>query len=104
MTEPRRCYYIPHGQCNEYGYIPSLVTEGESGHQPMIGKDDLAQPWYWGKTYEQANQICAEVNAKDFGLGPDACADIVASSIAASIRTDARQQRYDERLNRLLGR
>jgi hypothetical protein len=85
MTEskPRQCFYIPVGQFDENGYIPSLVTEGEPGHAPLKGSGECAAPWYWGKTYEAAKAFAEEMNAEQFGLTPAQAAEILASSMRA---------------------
>lgn len=87
MAKPRRCFYIPNGQFDEHGYIPSLVTEGEPGHTPLRGDPAKFQaPWYWGKTYESATANCAAENLETFGLTEAEAAEIVASSMGASRR------------------
>lgn len=102
---PRMCFYIVEGQFHPTnGYIPSLVTEDEPGHSPMAGRGELSEPWYWGTDLETARRVCAMVNLEDFGLTEEDAADIVASSIGASIRTDAHRQRVSEDLDRKLGR
>ena len=63
-----RCYYInPSQDPDKYGgYVPSLVTENETGHSPMLGDGhEISQPWVWGKTLDQAEEIAAKRNAKD---------------------------------------
>lgn len=110
--KPRQCFIIVEGQSHpEFGYVPSLVTENEAGHQPMTGRGEQSQPWFWGTDYEEAKRTCEKVNAEDFGLDPGEAADIVASSIAASIRqdaarhrTDAEQLAYEDDIARKLGR
>jgi hypothetical protein len=85
MMEPRMCYYIPVDSFDEHGYIPSLVTEGKPGHQPLTGGDNTgATPWYWGTTYAAARETCARVNQEEFGLTPEDALEIVASSMRAS--------------------
>lgn len=79
----RQCFYIPEGQFDDNGYIPSLVTENEPGHRPLTGNGRFSSPWYWGKTYEKAREICAEENKK-LGLTEEDVVEIVASSIGAS--------------------
>ncbi len=80
---PRHCFIIQEGQCDEGGYIPSLVTEHEAGHSPLRGDPAKFQtPWYWGKTYEQAKKVCAAENAR-LGLSGSDVIDIVASSIGS---------------------
>lgn len=82
------------------GYIPSLVEEDEPGHWPMIGRGELAEPWYWGHDIARAKQICVEANAK-LGLTPAEANEIVISSMAASNREAARQEKLATRLDRL---
>lgn len=91
MTEPRRCFHILIGQMHpEHGYVPSLVVENEAGHTPMTGRGELSQPWFWGTDYDRARQICDQVNEEMFGLSHREASDIVASSMAASHRAEAR--------------
>jgi hypothetical protein len=80
MSPPRQCFYIPEGQRDEAGYIPSLVTEGEPGHAPLTGNGACAQPWHWGTTYQEARAICDRENAR-LGLTPAEATDIVLSSM-----------------------
>jgi hypothetical protein len=78
----RICFYIPSEQFDEHGYIPSVVTEGVAGHAPMKGRGAFSQPWYWGRTYEEA---CARCTAENEAIGvsfADAL-EIVLSSMAA---------------------
>ena len=82
MGEPRICFFIPIDQHDENGYIPSVVTEGESGHSPLVGSGRCASPWYWGKTYEAACAAAKKENAR-LGLTEDDVFDIVCSSMAA---------------------
>lgn len=82
------------------GFIPSFVEEDEPGHWPMIGKGELAEPWYWGHDLARAKQICDEANAK-LGLTPKEALDVVVSSMAASNRHLARQEELETRLERL---
>jgi hypothetical protein len=80
---PRTCFYIPVGQFDENGYIPSVVTEGEASHAPLTGNGEHAAPWYWGKTYEEAQRVCAERNA-ELGLTYQDVLQIVYSSMLVS--------------------
>ena len=84
----RQCFAIFPDQFDEGGFIPSLVTEGEAGHQPLRGHGRLSTPWYWGVDYETAKRVCEKANADDFGLTPEQVQEIVHSSIAAQIRGD----------------
>lgn len=98
--QPRQCFTILVGQVGEHGYIPSLVTEGEPGHQPLVGRGELSEPWYWGKTLEQAGRVCELANAETFGLDAAEAKEITDSSITASIRRDAAAERVAAKLAR----
>lgn len=97
-TAPRWCFYVDETMVTPDGVIPSVVTEGEPGHAPMMGQGEHSSPWYWGDL-ETAKQIAADENAKR-GLTPEDCNEILASSIGAQIRSDSQQaelaDRYDE--------
>jgi len=77
----RKCFYIPVEQFDENGYIPSVVTEGEPGHSPMRGKGECAAPWYWGKTYEEAQARCTAEN-EAMGISFEDALEIVLGSMA----------------------
>jgi len=84
-TKKRRCYYILPAQDPEVygGYVPSLVTENEAGHAPLIGDGDpLSQPWVWGKTLDEAEAFAAEKNTRK-GLSEEDVRNIIASSLRA---------------------
>lgn len=75
------CFYISPGQDpGDGGYIPSVVVENEPGHFPLTGRGGGAAPWRWGKTLEEAEAVCAEVNA-DRGIDEERASEIVASSM-----------------------
>jgi hypothetical protein len=74
--EPRQCYVVLQTQRDQHGYIPSLVTEGQPGHAPT--------PWHWGDTFEEAETVCAAVNARR-GIDADAADEIKLSSRPYSI-------------------
>lgn len=81
MSEKKRqCFVILATQRDEYGYIPSLVTENEPGHSPMTGGPDQ-EPWRWGKTLDKAESVCAKVNLDRYGLTEHAADNIVCSSM-----------------------
>ena len=83
MSANRQCFWIMADQFEEgKGYIPSLVTENEAGHQPFRGGID-GTPYYWGKTYQEAKAACAHANETHFGLSPEEALDIVLSSMRA---------------------
>jgi len=90
MNQPRQCYYISPCQFDEdRGYVPSLVTENEAGHQPMRGNSEEQTPWYWGKTLDRAEQVCDRVNKQRFDISPATAMRIVASSMRASNQRSA---------------
>lgn len=102
---PRQCFVILPAQFHpQLGYVPSLVTEGEAGHSPMVGRGELSEPWYWGTDYEQAKRICAKANEETFGLTEAEAMDILASSIGAQIAGDSLAEQHRMKLARKLGR
>jgi hypothetical protein len=105
MNEPRQCFAILPAQFHpELGYVPSLVTEGEAGHSPMVGRGELSEPWYWGTDYEEAKRICAKANQETFGLTEAEALDILASSIGAQLAGDSVAEQNRVRLAQKLGR
>jgi hypothetical protein len=78
---PRTCFYIG-GRFDERGYIPSLVTENEPGHDPLKGRGACAEAWHWGATYKEARAHCEAVNAQR-GISPQDALAIVFSSMRA---------------------
>lgn len=105
VEAPRQCYAILPGQSHpELGYVPSLVTEGEAGHQPLVGRGELSAPWYWGTDFDQAQRLCDQANAETFHLTPAEARAIVESSITASIRTDHARDTAAANIDRALGR
>jgi hypothetical protein len=66
------------------GFVPSLVIENEAGHSPMRGRTDDQEPWYWGKTLDNARQTCDRVNLQRYGISRKTQLRIVASSMRAS--------------------
>jgi hypothetical protein len=82
---PRTCYYIDLGEYDEgKGFVPCLVTEGQPGFSVFRGNGEFAVPWYWGKTYDEAQELCARMNLEDFGLTKAEAAGIVRSSMAVT--------------------
>tara|TARA_R100000808_G_C2124381_1_gene134893 strand:+ start:824 stop:1063 length:240 start_codon:yes stop_codon:yes gene_type:complete len=74
--------FITYGQDVEAtgGYVPSLVTENEPGHQMMMGNGECAAPWIWGQTHEEAQAIADAYNAKN-GISKSDADAIVTSSM-----------------------
>lgn len=100
--KPRKCFAIFTSQfVPGKGYVPSLVTEGEPGHQPFVGQGEESEPWYWGLEWDQACAVVDKANARDFRLTPDEAAAIVDSSITAQIRGDGAKARVAEKMERL---
>lgn len=97
---PRTAFYVDESMYTPNGYIPSLVTEGEPGHSPMIGSGELSEPWYWGQDIDTAKRIAAKANA-DKGLSEQDVEDIIHSSIVASVQQDGRRAAAEERLQQL---
>ena len=86
-SEKRFCYYIPQSQDPKEhgGFVPSLVVENEPGHSPMTGNPEKLQaPWVWGKTLDEADEVCRMMN-EEMGISPDAADRIVASSMNSSL-------------------
>ena len=88
MAEKRQCYYISGTQPTEAsdgeGFIPSLVTKDEPGHQLMSGNsDELQAPWVWGPSLEEAHTT-ADIMNEMMGITKKDAAKIVASSMAVS--------------------
>lgn len=99
--KPKRyCFYVDESMNTPNGYIPSMVTEDEPGHAPMIGNGELSQPWYWGTDIDTARRIARESNHK-LGLTDDDVEEIMQSSITASIREQGRKDAAQERLDNL---
>jgi hypothetical protein len=79
----RLCYFInPTQDPKEHGgYVPSAVYENESGHFPMLGQGDYAQPWLWGETLAGAEAIADKINREDLGLSPRDVDQIISRSM-----------------------
>ena len=104
ITKARQCFAILDSlYVKDKGFVPTLVTENEPGHQPMIGRDQFSEPWYWGQDRETAQRICDEANARDFHLTPAEAKEIIDSSITAQIALDARRDRGRERMDQVFG-
>lgn len=85
MSENRFCYYIdPTQDDDKYGgFVPAMVTENETGYSMMTGNGKFASPWVWGKTLQQAEEVCAHKNKNSLGLSADDVSAIIGSSMAA---------------------
>jgi hypothetical protein len=81
-AQPTECFWIPAEPYDERGWVPSLVSYGIPGHSPLTGRGEQAQPWFWGRTREQALEMAEQENAK-LGVTPERAAEIVASSLRA---------------------
>ncbi len=84
QLEPGKyCFYVPEQDPTEHGgYVPSVVIENESGHNPMLGQGRFSAPWVWGKTIEEARIVADYQNKERLELSPERVAQIIASSMA----------------------
>jgi hypothetical protein len=83
-STPRKCFYIPaDAHVDGKGFVPSMVTENEPGHAPLVGNGEFAEPWYWGLTLDKANAIAARENER-LGLTADDVTEIIVSSMRTS--------------------
>lgn len=85
------CFYIPQAQdtSKHGGFIPSVVFENESGHYPLSGDGEFAQPWIWGSTFEEAQATCNAANELR-GVSREQVQRIVLSSMRATRARDNR--------------
>lgn len=74
------CYVVIEHQYDENGFIPSCVKENEYSHFPMTGNGDGATPWYWGKTFIEAEAVCKAQNEK-MGLTENEILHLIHSSM-----------------------
>lgn len=75
----RWCYFIPRSAfVPRKGFRVSIVFENDSGHYPTGG--DGIEPWFWGMTFEEAEETAAFENEK-LGLTSTAVWEIVSSSM-----------------------
>lgn len=89
----RWCYFVREEQFDADGYIPSIVHEDESGHRPLMGGTHaFAVPYHWGKTFAEAEAICALRNA-DRGLSERDVTEIVAKNMGLALRRQKRGAR-----------
>lgn len=93
---PRRAYFVDESMKTPEGYVPSVVTEGVSGYRRMMGNGEHARPWFWGNDLETAQKIAAEAN-EAMGLSEADVKAIIDSSITKQIRSDASEERANER-------
>lgn len=83
----RWCYHILPDQFDENGFIPSMVTENQPGHQPFMGGEG-GRPYYWGKSYMEANQVCNDANLNSLGITKEDRMQIVTSSMNSLRKVD----------------
>jgi len=88
FAEGRRfCYFIPvDAHVEGHGFRPSVVFENVKGHfpngdWPYEGKADQKMPWFWGHTFEEAQEAANAMNEK-LGLNELEVFKIVTSSMA----------------------
>ena len=91
MATRRWCYHIPKeaGFVEGHGWRVSIVIEGVEGHYPTgdleFGKPHHKEPWFWGDTYEDAEQVAAEANMK-LGYSESDIVKIITSSFSGRRR------------------
>jgi hypothetical protein len=79
LATRRWAYFIPPDAfVPGKGFRVSVVIEGERGHFPTGTMSD--PPWFWGMTYQEAEQKAAEVNAYDLRLDEKTIVDITKSA------------------------
>ena len=88
QTTGSYCYYIEPCQdpAEHGGFVPSIVFEDESGHSPLLGRGDCASAWVWGKTLEEAEKICKDLNLSKLGVDEREANRIVTKSMFGSVR------------------
>lgn len=97
---PRKCVVILDDLYVEgKGYVPTVVTEGEAGHSPLVGSGELSEPWYWGNDKATAEKIADDFNTR-LGVTRDDVTEIVISSIGAQNRQEQAKARVDQKLRR----
>jgi hypothetical protein len=80
------CYTIVETQnpAEHGGYVPSVVIQDVSGHFPMTGRGKGSAPWVWGKTLDQAQEVCRQANARR-GIDEKTAFKILASTMRCEI-------------------
>jgi hypothetical protein len=82
--EPDGCFFIPAKPWKDTGkWVPSWVRRNQPGHTPFAGNGPCAEPWYWGRSYQEAQETATRENAK-LGISPVQAAAIILSSVRAS--------------------
>lgn len=78
----RWCYFIPLNAFVEgKGWRVSIVFENVAGHFPTGGNG--VEPWFWGSTYEEAEETAALQNESKLQLSASDVWKIVASSMGS---------------------
>lgn len=103
LTKGNFCYYIaPDAFVEGHGWRVSIVVRDQPGYYPT-GDDKPAgtAPWYWGKgTYEEASEICDQMNEAKLGLTSTQVTGIICSSMRASNKRAGQPGRYRVRVMR----
>lgn len=82
--EPEGCFFIPARPWKDTGrWVPSWARRNEPGHTPFAGNGTCAEPWFWGWSYQEAQETATRENAK-LGISPAQAAAIVLSAVRAS--------------------
>ncbi len=91
LENGKYCYIILFDQRDENGFIPSIIQEGILGHRPMTGQGDYSVPWYWGKTFGEAQKVCEEKNQR-LGISPQRAIEIYNSTQSEVHRNRAKEK------------
>lgn len=86
LSERRFCYVIPEsGYVKDRGYRVSIAIENESGHFPTgnIPEGGDIEPWYWGETFQEAQDTASRENRERLGLSALDAYKIVMSTMGA---------------------
>lgn len=97
LATRRWCYVIPAENFVEgHGFRVSIAIEHKGGHWPTGSLDVLSDdravvraayaagkgaPWFWGITFDEAKQVCKEMNESKLGYSERDVALIVASTM-----------------------
>lgn len=79
----RRMFYVDATMKVDGGYTPCIIIEGDANFYPMRGNHELARPYIWGPTLEEAKRQADIANIESFRLSPEVQLEILSSVWAA---------------------
>ena len=90
-AEPRKVFHVTETMWHDdqYGYVPSVAVEGESGFTPLTGNGVGAAPWSVGHDIATARKLVAGWN-EELGHSAEDVERIVRAAIMAG---DGREPR-----------